>query len=66
MDLQFESELISLLNRHSAEAASDTPDYILAQYLHACLRVFDATVWQREDWYGKNKEKFETRNKAVG
>ena len=46
------SELASLLNRHSAENGSNTPDFILAEYLRGCLDLFDQTVLRREDWYG--------------
>lgn len=49
----FKSELESLLNRYSMENGSNTPDYILADYLNHCLAVFDATVRERERWYGR-------------
>lgn len=50
---EFERELTSLLNRHSQENESNTPDYILARYLNGCLRLFNATVNSRSDWYGR-------------
>ena len=34
---EFRQELESLINRHSMENASNTPDWILADYLAACL-----------------------------
>lgn len=49
----FVRELESLINRHSMENGSDTPDFMLAQYLAGCLKVFDATVTARETWYGR-------------
>ncbi len=49
----FEQELEELLNKHSQENASDTPDFILAKYLSDCLAVFNAAVQQRERWYGR-------------
>lgn len=33
----FEKELQTLINRHSKENESDTPDFILANYLKDCL-----------------------------
>ena len=37
----------------SAENASDTPDFILAKYLMACLAAFDTATNSREEWYGR-------------
>lgn len=51
---EFEQELRSLINRHSQENGSNTPDFILARYLNGCLRLFNATVSQRSDWYGRH------------
>jgi len=47
----FKDELIALLNRYSKENGSDTPDWILADYLTACLENFDATFQKRKAWY---------------
>lgn len=51
MDLQ--KELSEVLNRHSRENKSDTPDFILAQYLLGCLEAFEAATTKREKWYGR-------------
>jgi hypothetical protein len=40
------------LNSASAENGSNTPDFILAEYLTACLAAFDAGVIAREKFYG--------------
>ena len=40
------------LNAYSAENGSDTPDFILADYLLGCLAVFDATTKLRDKWWG--------------
>lgn len=50
----FERELQSLINMHSLENVSNTPDFILAQYLDACLRAFNTATQQRETWYGRD------------
>lgn len=52
--MTFEKELEQLINRHSQENASNTPDFILAQYLRSCLDVFATAVQQRETWYGRD------------
>ncbi len=49
-----ERELASTLNRFSAENASNTPDFILAQYLLGCLAAWNQAVQQRETWYGRD------------
>jgi len=49
-----EKELAATLNRHSAENASNTPDFILAQYLLGCLAAWNTAVQQRETWYGRD------------
>ena len=48
----FKEELCDLINRHSKENGSDTPDFILAEYLNNCLEAFDKSVDSRRDWYG--------------
>ena len=54
MDKSFEEELELLINRHSKENESNTPDFILAQYMAGCLAVFNTAVQQRELWYGRD------------
>ena len=48
----FAQALESLLNKHSMENESNTPDFILAGYLLSCLSAFNAGVVRRESWYG--------------
>ena len=50
----FENELRELINRHSVENESNTPAFILVQYIDACLTVFATAVQQRETWYGRD------------
>lgn len=52
----FQKELENLINRYSQENGSDTPDFILAEYLTGCLATFNRTVIRREEWYGRKKE----------
>jgi hypothetical protein len=45
-------ELRALLNRHSRENASNTPDFILAEFMLTCLAAFEHTSRERERWFG--------------
>ena len=49
--MTFRSELSALINSHSLENGSDTPDFILAEFLADCLVAFDKAVAQRTRWY---------------
>jgi hypothetical protein len=53
MKLDFEKELKQLINRYSVENESDTPDFILAQYVMLCLNAFNEASNAREKWYGR-------------
>ena len=48
----FEKELEQLINKHSQENGSNTPDFILADYLCRCLSAFNSIIEKREKWYG--------------
>ena len=50
--MTFVEELRDLINRHSRENGSNTPDYILAKYLNACLIAFNEATTIRDKWYG--------------
>jgi hypothetical protein len=52
--MSFTKELTDLINRHSMENASNTPDFILANYLMTCLNAFAQATQQRETWYGRD------------
>ena len=49
----FRDELQQLINRHSMENGSNTPDFILSRYLQDTLEAFDEAVLWREKWYGR-------------
>ena len=49
----FQAGLIDLINKYNMENGSNTPDYILAQYLVDCLKGFNLASRNREKWYGK-------------
>ncbi len=48
----FEKELSALINKHSVENESDTPDFLLAGFLTACLHTYADTIKARDEWYG--------------
>lgn len=49
----FEQELSALINRFSKENDSNTPDFILAEYMQGALDAFTKAVVRREEWYGR-------------
>jgi len=52
----FLSELSSLINRHCKENESNTPDFVLAQYMNDCLNAFTRATMKRDAWWViKNK-----------
>jgi hypothetical protein len=59
MESTFQIELEQLINKHSVESESNTPDFILAEYLSNCLNTFNIATKRREDWYGRNSSKKE-------
>lgn len=50
----FEKDLSTLINQHSLENLSNTPDYILANYLVRCLINYNSIVADRDAWFGNN------------
>jgi len=48
---EFRGQLENLINAHSLENGSNTPDFILAEYLTDCLRAFDKASKRRTEWY---------------
>ena len=48
---EFKKELTSLINRHSLENGSDSPDFILADYLTGCLHAFNECAEGRATAY---------------
>ena len=43
-DKSFEDELVSMINAKCREGESNTPDFILANYLNSCLKAFNNAV----------------------
>lgn len=66
--LTLQAQIQELLNEHSAETGSNTPDFILARYLKDCLDAFNNAVLARSNWYGnidntiENHHRFDVRD----
>lgn len=60
-DMKYHSffvELTSLINRHSKDAESGTPDYVLAEYMISSLKTFCSTIENRMTHiYGSQRPK---------
>ena len=55
----FRKELESLINRHSLENSSNTPDWILAEFICESLDALNHTIQRRDRYYGYRQD--ETR-----
>ncbi len=53
--MTFERELSALINKHSMENKSDTPDFILTDYLMGCLDNYELATKRRQDWHRPEK-----------
>ena len=48
---KFREELQYVINRCGMESGSNTPDFILAEYLSNCLIAFDCALSIRDKWH---------------
>lgn len=48
---QLVNDLSDLINKHSIENMSNTPDFIIAEYLVQCLENWNKSVTSRNDWF---------------
>ena len=49
-------ELEIVLNGYCEENESNTPDFILAKFMLACLENFNVATRERDRWYGVHLE----------
>lgn len=49
-----EEEVRAAINRASRENISNTPDFLLAEYLMRCLAAYETATRGRDRWYGMN------------
>lgn len=60
------NDLAAVINKHSLENASNTPDFILAQFLNAVLGAWNKATAVRDDWYdAKVKQPADEEAKAM-
>lgn len=60
MNKAFLSDLEAVINKHSQESPSNTPDFILATYLRRSLEAWNEGVEEREVWYGRGIQQRES------
>lgn len=48
---EFKKDLAEVINKHSREQYSNTPDFILADYLYWCLANYQNTINANFDWH---------------
>ena len=65
IEMSFRKELEKLINKHSMENGSNTPDFILGRYLIGCLQTFDDVVNAREEWYGRQSHTNDSKQREV-
>lgn len=53
---EFYRDLAHLINKYSMESGSNTPDFILADYLMDALDAFDKANNTRTRWYRRPSE----------
>lgn len=49
-------DLTHVVNKHSLENESGTPDFILANHMLASLEAFNVTIRRRGEWRGESLE----------
>ena len=53
---ELREKIETAINQECAENESNTPDFILADYLISCLEAFDIATKRRDKWYGVHLE----------
>lgn len=48
---RFKEDLSVLINKHSMENISDTPDFMLADFMVESMLVYGKTMKKRDKWY---------------
>ena len=50
--MKLEQSFSAAINKVSRENKSNTPDFILADFLCSCLKALETAINEREKWYG--------------
>jgi hypothetical protein len=48
---EFQGELSALLNRHSVDSVTNTPDYLLAEFLVQQLQAYSLVTNKNIEWH---------------
>lgn len=48
-------DLANVINCHSVENLSNTPDFILAEHLYSCIEAWNKTTKRRNDYYSTDR-----------
>lgn len=54
--MELRKEIETAINKCSAENESNTPDFILAEFLTDCLAAFDKAAIAKAKWEGEEGE----------
>jgi len=57
--------LKALIHSHLREGDSDTPDYLLAEFLMGCLEAFELAVNKRDGWYSLPHDMFDRKERRL-
>lgn len=63
---RFRDQLQDLINSNSMENGSDTPDFMLAEFLTDALMSFDRLMQRRDGWYGGSHRQLKAQLEAEG
>lgn len=63
---RFRDELQQVINSKSMENGSDTPDFMLAEFLTDALMSFDRLMQRRDSWYGGSHRQLKAQLEAEG
>lgn len=64
-EMDFRRELQDLINKHSMENDSNTPDFLLAEYIEGCMNTFAKVMKARDAWYGNSILEDEARDETA-
>ena len=65
---RFVNAFRTVINEHSKEGDSNTPDFVLARFLAQSLEAFDLAITHRDDWYAvdEHQEKLDAYERKCG
>jgi hypothetical protein len=59
---KFQKELEKLINKYSIENHSNTPDFLLAQFIMNCLNSYIMVLKARDEWYTITEKSMDDSN----